>query len=498
MVAPFQLDTLQAEADALAQAAPPAAVVESPDVAPLSRRERRGRRRESAPRTKVLARSAIDTGPIPSLPVAPSPISSHSTGPVSRRERRLEATGTTKVRRRVGWRVAALAVVVLVVVAGTFTGIRLSAAAPKATVTSTLRPTSPVSAPAPSLPWSPTGESAIAVPSIGINVTSGTEQPVPIASLTKMMTAYVVLHDHPLAKDADGPNITITQADVDDYNTDTVSDEANAQVTVGEVLTQRQMMGGMLVHSANNLADALAMWDAGTIPAFVDKMNLAALHLGMNHTHYADPSGFNMNSQSTAGDLLKVAVPDMADPTFASLVQMSSITLPVAGTISTYTPLLGIQGVIGVKSGFTDLAGGCDVLAVVRRAHGVPVLVLSAVTGQQGLNVINEAGLLALNLANSVGMAIDASPVIHRGDVVAHVSAAGHTVDAVAQGSASVLTWPGVTPTRVLMPSKPVVAGAGRGTRIGSVVVNLGTQRVVIPVRLDQDIPKQTLTQRLF
>ena len=44
------------------------------------------------------------------------------------------------------------------------------------------------------------------------------------------------------------------------------------------------------------------------------------------------------------------------------MVQQSSVTLPVAGTISTYTPLLGLDGVIGVKSGFTTAAGGCDVL----------------------------------------------------------------------------------------------------------------------------------------
>ena len=55
-----------------------------------------------------------------------------------------------------------------------------------------------------------------------------------------------------------------------------MNDEANAQVTLGEVLTERQLLGGMLVHSANNYADTLAMWDAGSIPAFVAKMNRTA------------------------------------------------------------------------------------------------------------------------------------------------------------------------------------------------------------------------------
>ena len=168
----------------------------------------------------------------------------------------------------------------------------------------------------------------------------------------------------PLLVGQNGPGITMAQPDVDDFDNDTVEDEANAQVTVGEVLTERQLLEGLLVHSANNFADTLARWDAGSIPAFVAKMNTTAAQLGMDHTHYADPSGFDQGSQSTAGDLLKVAAPDMENPTFAGIVSMSSVTLPVAGTISTYTPLLGFQGVIGVKSGFTTAAGGCDVVAV--------------------------------------------------------------------------------------------------------------------------------------
>jgi D-alanyl-D-alanine carboxypeptidase (penicillin-binding protein 5/6) len=495
MVAPFQLDELQAQADE-AKAA---------KVSPsFSRRERRrlataataveaAELPTAAPMEVVVAAPIAPTAPPSAPPVELDP----TPPPQSRRERRLESEGRP-VRRHIGGRVIALLVAAIVVIFGVFAGIRLSAAVPNAVVTSIGHRSVVVPSSTVSLPWPAMGEAAIAVPSIGIDVTSGAEPSVPIASLTKMMTAYVVLHDHPLAKGASGPNITITQADVDDYDGDTTQDEANAEVTLGEVLTERQVLGGMLVHSANNLADALAMWDAGTIPAFVAKMNKTAAQLGMDHTHYADPSGFNMESQSTAGDLLKVAAPDMTNATFASLVQMPSITLPVAGTISTYTPLLGFDGVIGVKSGFTTVAGGCDVLATVRRAHGLPVLILTAVTGQQGPNVLVEAGTAALALANAVGPAIGAVTVVHRGEVVAHVTSEGHTVNATAQSSASVLSWPGVTATRMLKAAKPIVPGATRGTHVGSMVVALGTQHVVIPVKLTQPIPKATLTQRLF
>jgi len=391
----------------------------------------------------------------------------------------------------------ALAVVVVLVIAAVAV-VRLEAPTPVAAVTDMVAPTVRAASSPVVLPWPTTGQAAVAVPSVGVDVTSGPETPVPIASLTKMMTAYVVLHDHPIGPAQNGASVTMGQTDVNDFDNDTVEDEANAQVTAGEVLTERQLLEGLLVHSANNFANTLARWDAGSIPAFVAKMNSTAAQLGMDHTHYADPSGFDQGSQSTAGDLLKVAGLDMENPTFAGIVKMSSVTLPVAGTISTYTPWLGFQGVIGVKSGFTTAAGGCDVVAVKRMVHGQPTLVLSAVTGQTGPSVLLVAGFIALNLADHASTFIGATPLVRAGEVVAHVSVAGHTVAATAARTAHVLSWPGVSADQVLVDGNTIVAGAKRGRRIGSVVIALGTQRVVVPVALRGDLPKPTVLQRLF
>ena len=148
-----------------------------------------------------------------------------------------------------------------------------------------------VPAKAVTLPWPTTGQGAIAIPSIGVTVASGPEKAAPVASLTKLMTAYVVLHDHPLALDQPGPTITVNQAELNDYENDTVNDDSNAQVALNEQISEEQVLGGMLVHSADNFADLLATWDAGSIPAFVAKMNADAVRLGMDHSHFADPSG---------------------------------------------------------------------------------------------------------------------------------------------------------------------------------------------------------------
>jgi hypothetical protein len=133
-----------------------------------------------------------------------------------------------------------------------------------------------------------------------------------------------------------------------------------------------------------------------------------------------------------------------------------------------------------------------------RTVHGQTTLILAAVTGQTGPNVLVDAGLIALNLADHASASIGATPLVRAGEVVAHVSVAGHTVAATAASTADVLSWPGVSADRVLVDGRAIVAGAKRGNRIGSVVVVLGTQRVVIPVALRGDLPKPTVLQRLF
>jgi D-alanyl-D-alanine carboxypeptidase (penicillin-binding protein 5/6) len=404
---------------------------------------------------------------------------------------------TSHRRRRRRGRAFLLAFLVLLVAAGAYVGIKLTRPEPAPAVTSVLTRAVHVPARTVTLPWPTVGQGAVSIPSMGVSVASGPEQAAPVASLTKLMTAYVVLHDHPVVPGQSGPTITVTQADVDDYDNATVNDDSNAAVVLGEQISEADVLGGLLVHSADNYADLLATWDAGSIPAFVAKMNATAARLGMHHSHFADASGVDPGSQSTASDLLKVAGLDMAIPTFAGFVQRSSVTLPVAGTISTYTPLLGIQGVIGVKSGFTSQAGGGDVLAVNRTVDGKQVLLLAAVTGQTGPIVLAQAGLHALALVDAMVPFIGSTEVLPQGHVAAHVSGAGTTIAATTVSSASMLTWPGVTATRVFVPARHVSTQASRGATVGKVIVTLGTQKLLVPVRLDGDIPPETLRQRL-
>jgi D-alanyl-D-alanine carboxypeptidase (penicillin-binding protein 5/6) len=376
---------------------------------------------------------------------------------------------------------------------------RLHARPPLAVVSSTLVSSRLVGGTAPALPWPAGVQSAIAIPALGVATQSGPEAAEPIASVTKLMTAHIVLTDHPLMVGQQGPTITITALDVIIWQDAVATDQANIEVSVGEVLTEYQMLEGMLVHSANNFADLLALWDAGSISSFVTKMNSTATSLGMTHTQYADASGYSTQSISTPADQLKVATADVANPVFNQIVAMPAVTLPVGGTVTTFTPLLGVDGVVGVKSGYTSAAGGCDVLALLQMVDGVPVEVLAAVVGDHvGADVITGAGLEALSIARPAMAEVRSIDLAPSGTQLAVATASGHSVPVVARSDLTVLAWPGQRITEFLQVARRPSAGTPAGWPIGTVTVRAGPEKFQVVVRTARALPSLTWLQRVF
>jgi serine-type D-Ala-D-Ala carboxypeptidase (penicillin-binding protein 5/6) len=215
-----------------------------------------------------------------------------------------------------------------------------------------------------------------------------------IASVAKVMTAYIVLRDHPLRAGQDGPTITLIAADVADTRRRRRQQESVVSVAAGERLTERQALQALLLPSANNVAAVLARWDAGSVDRFVDRMNATARSLGMNQTRYTDPSGYDDATVSTAVDQVRIVDRAMGLPVFASIVATPSATLPVAGTVHNTDTLLGHNGFVGVKTGSDDAAGGCFAFRAVRLLDGKQTTITGVVLGQPGRNQI-AAGLAA-------------------------------------------------------------------------------------------------------
>lgn len=208
------------------------------------------------------------------------------------------------------------------------------------------------------------------------------------------MTAYLVLRDHPLQLDQDGPLITLTDEDVADTARRRAREESVVTVAAGEQMTELQALEALLLPSANNIAVVLARWDAEAVDRFVDQMNVTSQSMGMTHTYYTDPSGYDDGTVSTAADQLRIVEQAMQLPVFAGIVATSSVTLPVAGTVHNTDALLGKHGFIGVKTGSDTAAGGCFAFRAVQPIAGKYTTITGVVLGQPGSNPL-AAGLLA-------------------------------------------------------------------------------------------------------
>ncbi len=264
--------------------------------------------------------------------------------------------------------------------------------------------------------WPQRGQAALVLGN-GRPAASPHEQPVPIASLAKVMTAYLTLEHSPLSGAQDGFTITVTeeQAQAEGQGQSVVA------VRAGEQLTERQLLEALLIPSGNNIARMLAAQVAGSETRFIGEMNDEARALGMDHTIYTDPSGFDPSTVSTAADQLRVFQRAMRSPVFRQIVSMASVTLPVAGTLTTYNPLIA-EGYDG-KTGSDSAAEGCLAFFthVTVGGHGLTAagVVLGQGQGSDTSAILAAAGDAATQLIDSVAPAHGPPPLLAPGPVSA-------------------------------------------------------------------------------
>jgi D-alanyl-D-alanine carboxypeptidase (penicillin-binding protein 5/6) len=333
---------------------------------------------------------------------------------------------------------------------------------------------------APSLPWPAQGEAALFVDGVGEAGSFGGQSPVPMASTAKMMTALLVLEDHPLALNETGPTITVTRADVNTFYAERSQGESVLPVAAGEQLSEYQLLQGLLLPSASNFAEMMATWDLGGVPAFVDRMNTRAAALGMSATHYADVSGFSPLSVSIPSDLIKLGQTAMLLPVFAQIVAQTQVTLPVAGVVRNLDTLLGQGGVVGIKTGHTDQAGGCFVMAADLTIDGIAVRVYGAVMGQP--NALAGAFTATSALLQGLVPALHAHLVVRRDDVIARYRTPWDEAGTIVASQS--VTWvllDGTAVTRqVKLDDLPATLSAG--ARVGTLFLVAGARQAEVPL----------------
>jgi D-alanyl-D-alanine carboxypeptidase (penicillin-binding protein 5/6) len=262
---------------------------------------------------------------------------------------------------------------------------RATTTATRPAATHTPAPASPTATSVPTVSPTPDPETETDVPGIGlppaisapyallmnsdsgaVYFAAGADTPVPMASTTKIMTAYVALTfgqlDQPITVGPDAASFDPTFASL-------------AGLRDGETLTLRELLYALLLPSGDDAAVAIADGVAGSQQHFVALMNVEAVVLGLSDTHYADVHGLDTADHfTTARDLARLTRFALRLPTFARIVATNTYTLAPTTRHHGYfwsstNELLGARpyaGATGVKTGFTGNAGECLVFTAQR------------------------------------------------------------------------------------------------------------------------------------
>ncbi|GHF09809.1 D-alanyl-D-alanine carboxypeptidase [Streptomyces morookaense] len=358
------------------------------------------------------------------------------------------------------------------------------------------------------MPWPDQGQSAVKVVGAGDVGTSGEQKPVPTASVAKVMTAYVILKDHPLKKGEQGPMIKI---DAQSEKEAGAQDESRVPVKEGQEFSEFNMLRMLLIPSGNNIARQLARWDAGSEEAFVKKMNDAAKELGMTNTTYTDPSGLTETTVSTAADQVKLGEPAIKNEVIRDITQQPNADIPGLSPArinnNNDTLLVKHTGVLGLKTGSSSHAGGA-LLWAARKTFGKQEYLIVGATMDQHFKGLDP------NAENSLTMVKDRSykqitalqdvmttaTVVKKGDLVGYVDdGLGGRTPVVATKDVTAVGWPGFSSKFALdTAGKKIPHTAKAGTEVGELVVGSGDSAVKVPVALQKDLAEPSFGSKVI
>ncbi len=352
------------------------------------------------------------------------------------------------------------------------------------------------------LPWPDEGQGWVDVSGVGSMDHFGTQAPVPIGSVAKAMTAYVILKDHPLKRGAEGSSIHVDAKAEKEGGYDSEGESTLNTIKAGDTLTERQALSAIMIPSANNVARLLARWDSGSEKAFADKMNAEAKQLGMKHTTYTDPSGLNASTVSTAEDQVKLADELVKIPALMDITRLPTWKDPSGAVWSNYNRLVPYDGAIGIKTGSTTKAGGNLVFAATKEVGGQTVTVVGAILGQhKGPSIIDTVNAVCKTAMLAARDALTSAMVLKKGDVVGYVDdGLGGRTPVVATKDVTAVGWAGLKVGLSLDDASgtPLPHEAKAGTQVGVLSIGGGGKSagtgggkgsaIKVPVALQKDL----------
>lgn len=346
-----------------------------------------------------------------------------------------------------------------------------------------------------SIQWPSTGQAAIGAPGHGVLASQNDTTPVPIASITKIITALVVLQKYPLAKGQSGPTITLNTSDVALYHTYIANDGSVIPVQDGEKLSEYEMLQAMLLPSANNISDSLAIWAYGSLDAYRAAAMEYLTDNSLTHTQLgSDASGLDPGTTSTASDLVTLGELAVKEPAITEIARQTRATLPLVGTVYNYNGALGMAGITGLKTGNNDQDPGAFLFTAEVPVAGKPMTVVGAVLNQSSLyNALVAAPPLVQSLQNGF---TQRTVLKTNQQVVTYSTPWGAKTQGHPAKTVTVTAWKGDTET-TRVGAKNITVETTKGARVGSVTLQHGTTTTTHAVVLDQPLDRPSLWWRI-
>lgn len=297
----------------------------------------------------------------------------------------------------------------------------------------------PVPAAPAAISWPGDGSAAVVADGIG-PATASSPGIVPMASITKLVTALLVLEQEPLEPGEQGRSFQFSANDRTLYRGYLSRGESALDVPVGGSLTLYQMLQGMLIGSANNYADRLAQTYWPTDAVFAAAANGWLSQRGLTGLSVVEPTGIDRGNTASPEALLALGKRALANPVIAEIVRTPAVELPGAGWVENTNKLLAIDpGVVGIKTGTLDTS---NLLAAKDVAIGDTVVRIYAdALGQPDPETRDAA---TQSLFAQVEQQLQPAPSVPAGTTVGQVMTLwGDPIGIVTDEDASVVLWNG-------------------------------------------------------
>ncbi|WP_405440005.1 hypothetical protein OG373_22950 [Streptomyces avidinii] len=354
---------------------------------------------------------------------------------------------------------------------------------------------------APQLPWPAEGQAYMAAAGLGTLGQSGEQKPVPIASVTKSMTAYIILRDHPIKKGEQGAMIDVDKTAETEGKKNNSTDNESTLDTVkeGDKISEYDAIAALMIPSANNIARLLARWDSGSQEAFVKKMNETAKELGMTKTTYTDPSGLDATTVSTAEDQVKLGLKLVEIETLLDITKKPSWIDPSGKKWDNWNRLVPYNDSLGIKTGTTTKAGGNLLFAAQKKVGNTNQLIVGAVLGQHKSPIIDTVIAASKQLMIATQKALEGAPVVKKGAVVGYVDdGLGGRTPVVATADVQAVGWASLTvDVKLADGGGKLPQTATAGTEVGLLTVGEGASQVKVPVALKDDLAAPGIGSKL-